>query len=126
MLAGFFYLSFQSRRFSVDFFFAGDGHADSHISTASTSHKRRRSVIFEHNELGMKSLTAFHAASIVPVWQLIFLHSTVDCFFKLHPHTPPLHVYSEATLPDICTVATCSGRITRNVNMPPNPNPSCI
>ena len=55
----------------MDFFFAGDGHADSHISTASTSHKRRRSVIFEHNELGMKSLTAFHAASIVPVWQLI-------------------------------------------------------
>jgi len=32
----------------------------------------RRSLLFELNELGMKFLTADHAASMVPVWQLIF------------------------------------------------------
>ena len=33
---------------------------------------KRRSLLFELNELGMKFLTADHAASMVPVWYLIF------------------------------------------------------
>jgi len=49
----------------------------------------------------MKSLTAFHAASIVPVWQLIFsIPRTSDPCVDL----PALrtNVCKDATLPDIC------------------------
>ena len=70
----------------------------------------------------MKFVTALHAASIVPVWQLIFLHSTVDCFFKPHPHTPPLHAYSEATLPDICTASQhVTEEVQGTLTCPPTP-----
>ena len=45
-----------------------------------------------------------------------FLHSTADCFFKLTA------VVSNPLMQYFCfsgSVATCSGRSTRNVNMPP-------
>ena len=58
-------------------------------------------MLFEHNELGMKSLTALHAASIVPVWQLIFPPS---------PHTPPHpFMYQRSnTARHLCSVAACT------------------
>ena len=120
-LTGFSFLSFQSRRFGVDidFFLKMGMQIQIHISP----------------------LPAFHIEE-----QIIFSLLTSP-----HP-TPLLHVFSEETLPDICaarqhvaeevqrnvnmpphtrskttrhlcSVATCSGRSTRNVNMPPPPHP---
>ena len=71
-------------------FFAGDGYADSHISTASTSHRGED------------------------------LCSLLQC----PPHPTPSCIQRSNTTRHLCSVATCSGRSTRNVNMaPPHPTP---
>ena len=59
----FFFVFFRAGVSAFKWFIAGDGYANSHVSTACTSHKQW---------VGMNSSTAFDAASIVPVWQLIF------------------------------------------------------
>ena len=96
ILTGVFFLSFQSRGFSVAIvFFAGDGYADSHISTASTSHRGED------------------------------LCSLLQC----PPHPTPSCIQRSNTTRHLCSVATCSGRSTRNVNMapptPPRPFMTC-
>ena len=129
-----FFLSFflfKAGASALKLFFAGDGYAIFQISPMHLhcQHftQRRRSLLFEHNELGMKSLTALHAASIVSSVATDFLHSTVQCFFQTHRACGlPTHTkfgFSGHFWVTFGSVATCSGRSTRNVNMPPHPTP---
>ena len=69
---GHFFFPFQTRRFSVEIVFCWRRVCPLTYRHCQHLTYRRKSLLFEHHELGMKSLTAAHAASMVPAWELIF------------------------------------------------------